>query len=318
MSSASSKAAVSDQLTKDSASRANRIMIIIWSWQYGGMPSQMDEWSVEGNSGDKVVRMDLKMSSSAKETLREKLQEYAQQGEVFLFLHRRHGYDQKTLKEILQMARSVLPQGHLIKSFLFGEGNDKIYIVNQTKGLLGTRGTFSAKLQAVGIRQATYVNAIADKDKKVIKRKHFDFVWHQYSHNFKAKIFELKEDLFRSLSPFLFITEIQAGAVYNYIKQEENKLLMLRLLSFIGKIRKGSNLETQLKEFEQQHKRSYFFDDCHLNLKMTYGEQEAQLYDSLVDTISKKLLAYEPNLNFTNIRDQFDELLEAMPGSTYN
>ena len=32
----------------------------------------------------------------------------------------------------------------------------------------------------------------------------------------------------------------------------------------------ASNLETKLREFEQQDRRSYFFDDCHINLKITY------------------------------------------------
>ena len=152
----------------------------------------------------------------------------------------------------------------------------------------------------------------------MLKRKHFDFVWNQYSHNFKAKIFELKEDLFISLSRFLFKTEIQPGEVYNYIKLSSNQLLLLRLLSFIGKIRKGSNLETQLKEFEQKHRRSYFFDDCHINLKTTYGENETNLYRQLTATISQGLLAHQPGFNFQLLRDQFDALLKAMPEPIYN
>lgn len=318
MSTASSKAAVSDNLKGENASRQNRIMIVIWSWRYGGMKENTDEWAVEGNSGDKLVRLDLKMSSEATDILQQKIQSYAQQGDVFVFLHRRHGYNQKNIKAILEQLNVEAYTESTIRCFLFGEGNDKIYIANQSKGLLGTRGSFSAKLENDTMEAAIYINAIANEDQKLLKRKHFDFVWNQYSHNFKAKIFELKEDLFHSLSPFLFLKEIQAGAVYNYIKLNENQLLMLRLLSFIGKVRKGSNLETKLREFEQQHRRSYFFDDCHINLKITYGEQLAQVYKELCANISSGLLAYEADFSFQTLRNQFDEMLQMMAGSTYN
>ena len=317
MSTASAAASSSHNPDNSTPHNNNRIMLIVWSWKYGGMQGNVDEWKVEKTSGDKVVRIDEKLSSNAISLLQEKLQYYSEEGDVFLFLHRRHGYNHKAIREIVSSIQTSSNSNKKIRCFLFGEGNDKIYIANQNKGLLGTRGTFSATLDLAGSGSFHNINAIENEGKMQIKLKHFDFVWNQYAHNFKAKIFELKEDLFISLSKFLFKPDLEPGEIYNYIKLKGNELLFLRLLSFIGKIRKGSNLENQLKEFEQKHKRSYFFDDCQVNLKTTYSDKETFLYQQLSSTISQGLLAHQEDFKFKTLRDQFDALLGAMPEPIY-
>lgn len=301
--------------------RSKRIMIIVWTWQFGGLDTVYDEWTLNSKKyeGDKVIRLDLKWSPHANTVIQELVEKHIQNSRVFLFLHRSHGYNYKVIDQILTNLKSLPEATQKIRCFLFGEGNDYIYIAKQARGLLGTRGTLTARMPVKNAKaNATQlISAIADTEQKVIKKEHFDSVWRFYTNTFKAKIFELKEDLFANLLEFHQQKDLPPRALYDHIKQHENQLLFLRLLSFTGKVRKGSDLELALKKYENDSKKSYLFDDCHVNLKNIYGEEESALYTQLVTVINQGLLGQEDHTDLVRIRDQFDRLLSALPESTY-
>ena len=301
--------------------RLKRIMIIVWTWSFGGLETTYDEWTLNSKKykGDKVIRLDLKWSPRAKEVIQELVAQHIADARVYLFLHRSHGYNYKIIDQILSDLKSLPEATEKLRCFLFGEGNDYIYIAKQPRGLLGTRGTLSARMPVKnGKSNATQlISAVADEEKKTLKKEHFDNVWRFYTNTFKAKIFELKEDLFANLLEFHQQEQLPPRAVYDHIKQQENKLLFLRLLSFTGKVRKGSDLELALKKYENDFKKSYLFDDCHVNLKNIYGEDKSVLYKQLVTIINRGLLGQEDHTDLVLVRDQFDRLLDALPESTY-
>jgi hypothetical protein len=295
-----------------------RTMIIIWSWKHSGMTAPFDIWEVEGSPDDRVIRMDVRWSTAAVPLLRERIEAEGLDRSVYLFLHRRHGYSEKAIAQLLGALSEARKSRRNTRSFLFGEGGDFIYIAHHPRGLLGTKGTFSAQFDSPYQEQPQRITAIADREKRLLKKVHFDTVWQRYTHNFKAKIFELREDLFRTLLPFMIDQKVDSGDVYQFFQQPENRPLFLRLLSFIGKLRKGSDLEQALRDYEQQQKRSFFFDDCQENLKAGYSERESQLYAALATDIRQQLLVANQQIDLLQLRHRFDELLSNMPESAYS
>ena len=297
-------------------------MILVWGWKYGGLKEDWDEWSLNSSkyANDKVVRIDVRNTPSGKALLYQCLKQYLQQADVYLFLHRNHGYTDAAIQSILSDLKAFIAKpGTKLRCFLFGEGNDYIYLLKQSRGLLGTKGTFTARIHLGnnGNGSSTLVSAIHDEEKKVLKKENFNAIWHYYTNTFKAKIFELKEDLFTSLLSFINVQNLDALELYQFMKEGHNQLIFLRLLSFSGKMRKRSDLEGNLKEYEVRRKKSYLFDDCKANLRLIYGEKESQLYQELVSQISNNLLVPKGNADLPGLRDQFEELLNAMPESTY-
>lgn len=300
--------------------RTKRIMIIVWTWKYDGLEAPYDEWSLNSKkyAGDKVIRVDAPWSPQAQKSIQELVKKNISEGHIYLFLHRNHGYNYKIIDQILSLLKVLPDATQKLRCFLFGEGNDYIYIAKQPRGLLGTKGTFSAIMPTNNnSKSKQLISAVADYDRKVLKKEHFDNTWKYYTNTFKAKIFELKEDLFANLLTFHQAAQTESQTLYNHIKQQENRLLFLRLLSFTGKVRKGSDLELALKKYENDRKKSYLFDDCHVNLKIIYGEEESALYKQLVLAINQGLLGRDDYTDLIRLRDQFDSLLAALPESTY-
>lgn len=295
-----------------------RIMIIVWSWKYGGMEEPYDSWEVAGRPGDRLIRIDERYSATAVNQVKQLIDAQEEAASVFLFLHRRHGYTNETLSHILEAINSARRTKNTVRGFLFGEGNDYIYIATQNRGLLGTKGTFSAMLQSPYHASSQLVSAVADANRRLLKVEHFNAVWRYYAHNFKAKLVELREDLFGAIWPISLEESVDSSTYYIFLQQTDNQLLFLRLLSFIGKIRKGSDLEQTLKNYEQQLKRSFFFDDCRENLKTVYGEQKGRLYESLVSEIRKQLFVHHQQVDLLQLRARFDDLLCEMPEAAYN
>lgn len=294
-----------------------RTMIIVWSWKHGGLTATHDEWSTDSDINDKLIRADIPFTSTAIGLLRQMVEAEGLDRSVYLFLHRRHGYSQKAISQILNSLSDFQQSGGVVRSFLFGEGGDYIYIANNHRGLLGTKGTFSAKLASPYHEKDQLVSAIVRQEEKLVKSVHFNAVWQHYSYDFKAKIFELREDLFVAFLPFLDEEPLNSSVLYAFLQREENQLLFLRLLSFIGKIRKGTALENTLRSFEQTQKRSFFFDDCQENLKAVYGVQEGRLYEELVMFIKTHLFVHDQTVDLRQLRKQFDVLLRNMPELAY-
>ncbi len=169
-------------------------MIIVWWWNYGGLEANFDEWSVSGSSNqDCVVRIDQKFSPKAKSIIVNNAINHLDDSEVFIFLHRNHGYNGQAIEDILSEIKTQHPEANNVRCFLFGEGNGSLYIASNPRGLLGTKGTFNGQ-RVNGTTQ--WIDSRVDPEKTLLKKDHFDFVWNAYTKAFKAKVFELKEDIF--------------------------------------------------------------------------------------------------------------------------
>ncbi len=296
----------------------NRVMLIVWWWKYGGLEKAWDEWTVAGYpEGHKLIRIDELRSSSGTDLLRSCVKDHLPDSDVYVFLHRNHGYNQQAIEELLSGLNDHQEHVAQLKCFLFGEGNDDIYIAKNPRGLLGTKGTFCGNVNANN-GQNTRVDAVANPLENQLKREHFDFVWRVYSHAFKSKVFELKEDLLATFAEYLTQDSIPPGELYRYLRGPENRLLFLRLLSFIGRMRKGSDLERELILWESKEKRSLLFDDFNTNLKATYGAIEGDIYRDLVEAIKTHIFSAQGIPDLPAIRGKFDELLNVMSEATYN
>ncbi len=292
-----------------------RRMLIVWSWRQGSDHADTRVWSVEGKRRDQdlIICADRPASPQNEQWLIEQTTAWSQEGDVFVFLHRRHGYQHKTIQKLLSQRPN---NGAEVRYFLFGEGSDAIYLAQSSRGLLGTTGTFSGRYKN-GDQEDRPLSAVFNDDEGLLLSSHFNYVWHFYQGAFKSRVFELKEDLFAILAGSLTTPVAAAGSIYQTLKQKENQVLLLRLLSFTGRLRAGSRLEMDLRQAEEQLDRSFRFDDASANLQNAYGIAAAAQYEELVRTISQDFLATGNPVDLRQLRDQFAALLLAMPGETY-
>lgn len=293
-----------------------RVMIIVWWWNYGGLEGESDQWKVAGSpTADCVIRIDQRYSQNAKNIIAEKARNFLHDSDVFIFLHRNHGYNGQAIEDILSEIKTGNSLEGNVRCFLFGEGNGSLYIASSPRGLLGTKGSFKAQR----VNGTTQLIDAKDPDKDTsLKRSHFNFVWNAYSKAFKAKIFELREDVFSALTPFLTKDGIKANELYQFLRNPNNKLLFLRLLSFTGKLRKGSSQEKVLLEQENLIGRALDFDDFSTNLETVYTENTTRIYKKLVEEFTKNIFSGTNEVDLKNLRDQFSDLLDSMPEEVYN
>jgi hypothetical protein len=293
-----------------------RVMIIVWWWHYGGLEGTSDEWPVgPDRSGDCIIRIDQRYSENALSIISQKTLEYLPDSEVFVFLHRSHGYSGRAIKALLEIINKNANNLAPVRCFLFGEGNGALYISTNPRGLLGTKGTFSAQ-RINGTTQ--WIDAREDLESMTIKRDHFNNVWNTYAKAFKAKVFELQEDIFLALSPFLTQQTSPANELYQHLRRREHQLLFLRLLSFTGKLRKGSSQEKLLLEQENLQGRAFDFNDFSTNLGTVYESETFDIYTNLVENINQKLFTGVNHYDLSKLRDGFASLLQSMPEEMYN
>lgn len=282
-----------------------RTVLVVWSWNKSGLGEGI--WDIAGAShaNDHVVCWDKVASEESFVELKQMAISYIRNnGELMIFLHRSHRYTQDHIKELMQLA---LSSSVFLKCFLFGEGAEGIYLTNDTRGLLGTAGTFSAKINREG--QSIQRSSVADKERKELKPAHFDYVWEQYKFSLRRQIFELKEDMLEQL--FLQKTEkiFAPGELYTILNKEKNRLLLLRVLSFIGRIHKNSNLAKEIRTFERNTNRTFTFYDCKAHLESSYGMASVDDYVHLAGFILKNILSKGDTVDLLDLRSRFDALL---------
>ena len=282
-----------------------RTILVVWSWQKSGLGEGI--WNIAGAShaNDQVVCWDKIAGEESFIELKQMAVSYIKNnGELMVFLHRSHRYTQDHIKELMQLA---LSSSVFLKCFLFGEGAEGIYLTNDTRGLLGTAGTFSAKMNYEG--QSIQRSSIADKERKELKPTHFDYVWEQYKFSLRKRIFELKEDILEQLFTQKIASTFAPGELYAILNKGSNRLLMLRMLSFVGRIRKNSNLAKEIRTFERNTNRTFTFYDCKAHLESSYGIVSADDYTRLADFILKNMLSKGDVVDLLDLRSRFDALL---------
>ena len=298
-----------------------RVMIIVWSWNQSELNGPFDEWTISGTRQDidKIIRLNEKVGLGEDPQLPKIIIANLQQSDLFVFLHRSHGYNSSHVQDILSSTRPMLHGEQVMKCFLFGEGNDHIYLAQNARGLLGTKGSFCGDFQRKGQLDATstILDATFDSAQKMIKKEHFDSIWSYYGNSFKAKILELREALFSQLLPLQYPNGAEPASAYAMLRQAEHRLLLLRLLSFVGKMRKGSGLEEELKKFEFIDKKSYLFDDCNAHFKGTHGEGQSKPYEELSIAIKNSILSQKQSSDLVAMRNHFNALLEVMPEASF-
>lgn len=294
-----------------------RTIIIVWSWNQGGLTTDGTYWTVRGtgHERDRVLCLDRLASATAEVDLGQRVaQHLSDDGEVYLFLHRRHGYTPDTIERI----RATVDRPQQLRCFLFGEGGDPIYLARDFRGLLGTTGTFSAWLRRDEYPEGYRLSAVADAAARLLLPAHFDHVWRLYRQAFRARIFELREDLFEQVSGVLPEALTTPGSWYQQLNAAPDQTLLLRLLSLAGRLRKGSRPEQLLRQREEEHGRNYAFDDFGPQLTSVYGIEGHARYEQLVNLVKNDVLASGQPLSPRRLRDAFDALLAVMPGATYN
>lgn len=293
--------------------KTSRVILVVWSWRRSGIGEGI--WNVAGtnHANDQVICWDKKAGSDNFVELKQMAVSYIKNGEqLMVFLHRSHGYTQDHVKELVQLTLASSPS--FLKCFLFGEGAEGIYLATDPRGLLGTSGTFSAKVNHKG--QSLNLSSIADIERKKLKPSHFNYVWELYEFSLRKQIFELKEDLLESLFTQKTTDVFEPGELYIFLNKVQNRLLMLRVLSFVGRIRKNSNLAKEIRTFERNTNRTFTFNDCKAYLESSYGSLLANDYELLADFILKNILSTGDIVDLVDLRSRFDALLIHSFGST--
>lgn len=285
-----------------------RSMIIVWSWNKSGYGEQVWQLDSQQHSEDRIICIDQLADDTAIDRLGQLIQAHSGPKQaVMLFMHRHHGYKQEHIQQL--MAMQPADQLANLKCFLFGEGAENIYLKNEARALLGRSGCFETDISdADGNKQS--LSAIQSFENKTIKTTHFNYTWSIYQHALRKRIFELKEELIatcfeqQSSAPVF-----EAGTAYALLNQAEHKLLFLRLLSFIGKIRKRSSLAIDIRTLEREHNKAFAFENCALLIASSYGSEAEAQYQVLAKYIYQHALTKKGSLDLLALRQEFDKLL---------
>lgn len=308
----------------ENSKTTSRIMIIIWKWQEEFLRND-GKWSVYGpkNQGDFVYCIkEGKNLSAILESIAKVLSNHADSPETFIFFHRIVFPDASKMGQFIEQLTQTQRKSGQIKVFLFSADRDYIYITTQREGLLGVDGRFGDRIEVVdpksGERRTIAIEVVLDKEKQILKADHFEKVWDYYSHEFKKKIANLKEDLFHYFIKYISREKpINADILYQHL--DKGPLLKLRVKSLMGRLREEE--ERLLATNEREAQQSYIFDDCNENLLLIYGQQAKLDYKALISNMEPLLNPpFEPvcpHKLLTDIRDGFDNLLSRMPESTY-
>ena len=95
-------------------------------------------------------------------------------------------------------------------------------------------------------------------------------------------------------------------------------MLLLRLLSFVGRIRKHSDLAREIRTFERNSNRTLTFDDCGIQLETAHGPAAAEAHAILASYILRNVLSRGAEVSLLELREKFEEVLLQISGLTYH
>ncbi|MFM9950020.1 MAG: hypothetical protein ACKV1O_18945 [Saprospiraceae bacterium] len=336
--------------TLQSKKTTSRIMIIAWKWQKDIYEADHGKWRVHRSPSE--TRFDAEdyiyclidsLPNLGIERIQRLIAESDAEANIYVFLHRKGGYNGSTINRLLD----DLPESSALrtKCFLFGDAHDYLYININPKGLLRIIGDKEGTLDGAQVKADSKENriqeangeknsqenkdsAVFDLEKRLINPVRFDNVWEYYTHYFKTKIFELKEEFLIHFCHF----SIKANAVTSvdlFHHLNKNDLLYLMLMTFVEYPESLSKIEREaFDERINKNGTPELINGCLSNLQKVYGTSISKLYIDLqallVDNIVKPLPPVSDSPEGLNsaeliktIRNHFRTLLAAMPERTY-
>lgn len=291
-----------------------KYILIIWSWWKRTAPaflaSGYEVWAVEGKPSDRLVLIDERADYAA---IIAQLLADETQTDALVFLHRRSHNPVEDLKSVTDALRSA-DAGALRKAFAFSDGRDYLYLSANEWGLIGNEGQLWYSSGGTKMRSA---EAAAN----TVRRTHFDKVWQYYSQQCKRKLLELKEELLAALwvLPVAQSTEAVDNQTWLRAFKKEKPLLYARLLDLANEDSPKFNM--LLEQAEQKSQEKLRFGECRLNFSELNPADARAQYQHLADFIRDGIVNLEAPVLVSDslrmLRDRFDDLLHALPESTY-
>ncbi len=307
-----------------------RIMIIVWKWEKSISEPGSGTWRVshpennEAYGADCIYCIRDTTPFKTREVEIQKLIEACDaNAPIYVFLHRRAGYSGNEVSKILD--HFINPPNGIsrnIKCFLFSDGRDYIYTGINKKGLLADtdhsqEGTFG------GSSGGEAADVVLNWEKRLINYSRFEDVWEYYTHYFKAKIFDLKEDLLLHLCHFY--TRNKPVFVSDFFDLlSEHEILYLRTKAFSVGLDKEDHKKVKAIE-NLLDERIELMDDCLPNLQKVYGDPIKDLYMVLKADLERHLVTpdyfdtteFDAGEVLRTLRSHFRQLLSDMPEETY-
>lgn len=349
---------------------ADKLMIIVWKWRdfdiKGGISEKVldkhakyinniahgkgkyyEEYRVEKSDATKNGRiLAININNDGErcwKLLVTLVEVYSKKAdEVLVFLHKAQFYDIKDVDKLLKNSNL-----NIHKCFLFGSGVDYIYYDFQQEGLLDDVGRFYKRPNKNKPEEDVRIlNSIKSELTYDINQPHFDRVWSYYQHELERKMFELKEDVCKALTPLMFPNKpklLVVEEIHEAINKSK-KCLIFRLKDFIGYYDDKAQILNediarnfddigeledeikQLQKFEEASKQSYVFDDWMANLEHVERDKEKlkklkEDYQKVATIMYQLLHPSESHISKQHIRElscRMERLAISMPGEMNN
>jgi hypothetical protein len=314
---------------------SKRTMIILWKWKDLELINHQtgyDEVKIAKSEEDKIIRINKPEVKTVIDLIVDFT--FKEIGDVFIFLHRNHGFNESHVNIILERLQSLM-NSKKIKCFLFSDSRDFIYYSVQKEGLLDETGLF-AEYDLIlknenGEEYETEVSVLEYDEKGEllgVKYQHFNRTWKYYENEFYEKIKCLGIDLMTRIT---FNDKInQASSVslwHEYLAQfnnKQDKFIWYRLKSLLGFHIIADDMDAAdkkiiekelalLSHYERSQEMSFSFDDVRVNLEEHHVDGVDTAYKKLCDTLNPVVTNTSNTIiNIKEIRDVFGNLLKRL------
>lgn len=272
-------------------------LIIFWHWkELKDSKKRSDEFAVEGDSAQKIIRIDDENEGGKKtEEIKQIIKNYLNNSSDFILLLHRSSLSNQVASELEELVKSNAVGNAIRKIDFFGGGKSYMYYKPESDtGLLNNEpknGDFVIgelhkwKDPVTGESKRETISVTVEGDDRLIKKQYFEKVWNYYAFRTKQVTFELHEDLFIYL---VGLGSSKAVSLIELLKEEENGLRE-RVLSFCTDGEEQVGIRPNQKIYEP--------------------------YKNLVAFLQTELVNQTDYLS--KLREQFAHLLNAMPEKIY-
>ncbi|MGB3545522.1 MAG: hypothetical protein WBA17_00995 [Saprospiraceae bacterium] len=292
-------------------SAEDRRIAIVWGWTQAGKYRDGELLSVgsDRREGCELLLLDQRSKDiSPKKLAKRVLQRDGGELPTLILLHRRHGY---TPDSAVRLGEKISKKfsGSRVNIHLFGDGEGPLYLSNNRRGLLGTKGALSAQFKHSD-GQTEWRTALMEEEGNIVKQAHFNMVW-DYYHDYAERLLrDLRDDLLEYFDPGGKMVVLPAGAAYASLRNEEDNAIIARLLSLLGRLKTGSSQEKQLLAAERTNRQSLRFPHSDA-LAQDLDSATPQGVEELRRYIKHRLLGSKGELDFKELRHLFAACLPA-------